>query len=279
MVRKRVQWTDAEWEQVAETVYHTRLSDPGPNLLTLINRAVSTLPKARQRKVLTVTNAQPLLALLEEKYKALKACEREIQSCRDRMEHLNGQYKDPEQIMAELSDQEVWNRFGDRIMNFVPQEDLLAQIDPELLLETIETPELASEAVRRLVEEYLRPTDTPQPQSTPEPMHKAIISKTTAAPVVPRNRMSKVVIVGCLPNQQRILKESLKTVCDVQFAGKDQSVPSGGDLYVCWVRFCSHATEKQCQIMAPVGRFLRHSGGLTKMASKIQKLMASPQEA
>lgn len=255
----RVMWTDAEWDKLADLVYPLRIKDLTSPLVTLVTKAMTGIPEDRRRALQGAHQLKPLLDRLERKFRDAKDLPAKVMSLEARLRDA----KSSDQILDELSDSEIISRYGSRFLASMTAEELLSQLSPQDILESIPLDVLVSEAARRLVSEHplIRQINlTGQP---PAPIH--------VDPV--KTRLPKVVLVGLMANQQAEVQKAVGHLADLNFVSKERNagqIPKHADIYVAWSRFCSHSVTEMCKSLARPGHYLQPTGGVGKLIEQLQ---------
>jgi len=293
---KRIRYTDAEWDNLANIIFQMRQRHPLPPLIRLITRAIQqTFPANRRRKNSDAT-LRPILERIAQKEKdqqsqlatyhrykqtidtqgRLPSQEELVASLTD--EELSG-YK--ERLTAEIYQEAATNpppELLEKIFEILPVSEVVAHYTPDELLGSIDLSIIVGRAAEGLTETWmlkglqsvLAATPIPKPHATKHPAQ----SKPPAIPSPTRIRKPRVAILGCLPNQQNIIRERLKDRAELTFVEKsrgDNAIPDGQDVILHWARFARHSAQKYATEKAKDGCILIvHHGGISKIIEKIE---------
>lgn len=260
--KRRVMWVDAEWDKLAEIVFHMRMSNTVDTVWDLANNAMSQFPENR-RRVLNRVLCGPLTDRLSVKFARLQQDAEDSVANKMAADALRGK-TDKEALLAELTDGEIRVRYGARLLDLYTPDELLNLVPNELILETIPLPTLAAETVRRYLESLSQPNE-------PVAVHVKSHHRPRQLTVHKKERLPKVAVCGCLPGQQQILKDALGEICDFSFYGNSENPQPGADFYVCWVRFVRHAVSDACKRYAKEGRYVQAVGGLTNIIERVRE--------
>lgn len=300
--KKRIEWTEEEWNLVAHTVYELRKKHPVPHIASLIDRAIKHLPEDRRRKLAGKHGIKPLLDRLSE-IEAQVPTNKEQFATSLPIEDVLGLFK--EKVLQNLSNDEIKERFRGhvlstldltdlprikRILALLPSEDIykyfgkqtLEHLTPDEVAKNFSSADLLDAlpfaAIVGFVAEHVteRAGDLLELFSflnlLPEiKKGKAPISPETTVAAPPKIRKPKVGIIGTLPGQEQILKERLQQF-DLTFVDQNQysAVLNSQDVIVIWCRFVSHSVYYAVKEKAQDCQIIEHHGGLTRMIQSIR---------
>lgn len=231
--KAKVRWTDEEWDQLASIVYLMRKNDPVPALASLVDRAMSQFPADRRRS-LTAQTMGPLVERLKTIHNDLRERADRCDILEDRLETYERETQTREEILSSISDEELLNRYGNRI--------LLKLLDTYY---AHKSSALLSQEIPRASLTHLEVIEDNRPPTAPE-------------------RKRKVVIIGPVGDQKNILQRKLSQYDLHCYKESPGSLPSA-DLYIQWIDFTNHT------IQGLPSNHVKFTGGLTRMVELIKE--------
>lgn len=115
---EKIYYSDEEWDKLTDIVFRMRASDPVPALTTLVERAMSQMPRKRK---LTTQTLGPLLERLSEKMQNLLDAERRISVLTAQLQTAQKDHTTREQVLKSLTDNEIVSLFGPRVLHKVAE--------------------------------------------------------------------------------------------------------------------------------------------------------------
>lgn len=258
-----VRWTDSEWDRFADIVFAMRINSLRPALSVLMKKAMQNMSTERRRSI-NLDQMPQLMSRLEKKVEEHKNCVRRTAE----MEKKLSEVKTAEELLEELSDSEISRLYGERFLSTMTPDELLSGLTTAELFESMKTEDLVAEAARRLASEMLMNSAG---------IRQIVVEATdrveTVLPL--RTKMPKIIIVGCKGDQHQIVRGALSHLCDLKFidSGQVPRIPTGGDIYVGWVRFVNHSDTDTCKKYSPPGNYIQHVGGVGKMIESVKNLL------
>lgn len=287
-----ITWSEEEWDRLAQAVWRCRKNDPAATLVGLVRKAISGFPVERRRNIRVVNELKPLLERLtkldEEYLEATEQAER-LQQRVDQMREAQSK----EQILADLSDDEVVDRFSNRVLSHLAPDDILKNYPPEALIEYIPLPDLVGYCVKTGLEMFTENqamlTDTLQqltdvvrrsPQATPS-RPTMPMPRPTPMPMPGTTKLPRVTVVGLLPEQQNKVESKLRGRANFNFVDKNRkadAIPDNQDFVVLAANFINHAVQEQAKKKASgtACRIIIHHGGIQTMVKKLQAVLPEP---
>ena len=232
--KNMVRWTEEEWDELSAIVFLMRRNDPIPPLTVLVERAVKQFPEDRRRKITTPNQIEPLLVRLKALNDDLRNRADKADMLEDRLETFERETQSREDILSSISDEELLNRYGNRILLKL-LDTYHAQRAASLLPQEI--PRASTNQLEQIVEDN-------RPPKAPE-------------------RKRKVVIVGPRGDQKNILQRKLSEYDLHCYKESPGSLPKA-DLYIQWIDFTNHTVQ------GLPSEHIKFTGGLNRMVELIK---------
>jgi hypothetical protein len=266
-----IDWTDSEWDTLAEAVWRVRKNNPALNLVELLQKVQSNLTLERRRRVSSVKEIGPILNRLVEKDKSLmnehnarialeKQFEEFKEESKEEINSLNEQLRavpTREEILGTLTNQEVQEFFKEKILSLVKPEELIAKFDIKTIISHLPLPQVL-EHVTNLTTDFLLKAQEKAlekekvEEKSPEPTLALKMPKkpTLPTPKVRSIKLPKITIIGLLTKQERIFEKKLGKRAQLCFVDKDKNrtgeiVPKQQDLVFLMANFISHTLSDQ----------------------------------
>ena len=276
---KNIMWTDEEWDKLADFVHRARRKNPVPSIGTHIKSAMPQFPEDRRRN-LTTNNIDPLLDRLREKDRESQAALELVPRLKDRLAQLD-QVPTKEDILQNLSDEEVCRHFQQRILDLVSPNDVISSFDLEDVLASVPTSTLVGYTATRVMEHL---------ESNASGLQEAFMSLSAATggkkatPTVVSSppgqkkvqiKKPRIAILGMKPNQTQIVEQQINGRADVVFIPKDMKSNSVrtmvADIFLLWGSFCSHQDQVHVKARAKQlgAKFVVYHGGMAKLIETI----------
>jgi hypothetical protein len=257
-----ISWTDAETDKLADAVAHARMKDPTASFIELVRTAVQThLPDKRRREIKSVQMIPVLVQRVQHKLIEIKTDAGSVQSMKDQL----AARKTADEVLSNLSDFEITQRFGGRVIALMTPATLVANFTTQQLLDGIPVADLAAEAMRRYVMEACGPRT-----------QEYEIVKPPAQQVSPRRATKPhVLFVGLKPEQFSHVVEALNEIADCYYAAAGDKPAGKYDLVLLWTKFVSHSDENHAKTLVTMDKILRRSGGLTAMIDSVRSIVMS----
>ena len=283
--KTRIDWTDAEWDHLADLVESMRRNNPEPPLSCLITRALAQFPKERRRKLTGTKQMEPLVNRLKERYQTLT-------SAKDDLERLLQKVAEQEsapskqEILESLTDDEIVQNFSQRVLDALVPAEIFAYFPTEALLESIPNSTLIAYTIQKILEGFSETSNNFNRSfgdlgNAIQTLKRENKSAVTPSIPVPRpivfNKKPRVTVVGMIGDQPVALESRLAGRANFNFMDKDQaktSIPSSSDIVVFWARFCSHKIQNQIKnSLPPSCRLITHHGGIHKLAETLDAML------
>jgi len=294
--RNLVSWSDEEWDRLAVAVWRARKNDPSETLIGLVKKVMMQFPENRRRTIRVLNEIKPLV-------ERLQACDAKIETVSDDLEfsklriaELESQkQKIPsrDEILGTLTDEEILQHFGQRVLHLHSPDEILKQYSTDVLLSNIQTPDIVAYAFKAGVEMFL---DSQREVAGAVRELTAIVkqasstsNKTTThgskPPMpIPRptpSKLPKVTIVGLLGNQQIKVEERLAGRANFNFVDKNRrvdAIPIGQDVVLLAANFISHALHSAAKkaVDGTNTKLIIHHGGVDMLVRKLDSILPQP---
>lgn len=236
-MKKRVEWTDAEWNKVVNEAFRLRFKRPFQPVTKLIDSVIKQLPVERRRSAMSVR------VELERRLKIKMA---------DAYEKLT-------------TSEDLERRYRDVKGKSV--EELIRDHDPNQVLEMLPLAQVAGYATSKLLTEWT------ELKSQLQKEERSRVQKENKEPEQETKKKPRVLLVGFKREQVKIVRSKIKVEASVFELPKSRShMPVGNyDLAIIWTDFVSHTmtdSSKGCNY--PVRWF---SGGLNKAIEIISEAL------
>ena len=129
--RRIVVWTDAEWDQLADLVWRARKKNPVPPIGSLIKKALAQFPADRKRN-LSGGYILPLTERLARKDEILFRALDELAKIKAKL-GVDGEIHTKEEILSELTDEEIAANFKERILKSLTDEEVCLQFRAKII--------------------------------------------------------------------------------------------------------------------------------------------------
>lgn len=291
--RQIVSWSDDEWDQLAEAVWRSRKNDPAETLIGLVKKVMPAFPEARRRNIRVLNEIKPLIERLQRTDEEMLHKLEEGELAKLRVEELESQHQavpTREDILGAMTDEEVLQQFGQRVLHLCSPEEILKEYPAETLLANLPISEIAGQAIKSGVESFM---DTQRElldavrelSATTRQLNTAKSSAQRPSIPTPRPqpslRLPKVTVVGLLANQQAKVKERLEGRANFNFVDKNRkadAIPADQDVILLAANFISHAMQDAAKkrVQGTNTRLVVHHGGVDMLVRKLDSLL--PQE-
>lgn len=178
-------------------------------------------------------------------------------------------------VLSELDDEEAFRRFKHLVLKRVGIQDVLPMFPVEDLLSSIYFPEVAAYVATRQAEtlEFIKQRCFDVP-----PLPALPVTQPQQLPQYTHIRLPRVMIAGCIPKQEVILRKALSQEVELRFSDKDKRFSKSdlpdADLFIVWVDFVPHnvcsAYDKAKTVF--------HKGGIKEMISTIRRMIYKIQD-
>jgi hypothetical protein len=282
-VRETIRWTDDEWDRLATIVFGLRLKHPELSLIDCAARAQEQFPAERRRKLPHTQSLQPLIRRLVSIGELVRAAASEA----DRLRDAIASRPTFEDELAALGEDQIVERFRGVVMRHLSLQEVFEHFPLPTILQSLSDEEILGHASKRLIALVQALQELQKvPQSVPDiPPAAAGIYQTSPAPPLahgmggPPKPKPTVIFIGLKGDQPSHISAQVGNKARLRFieTGSRQRlvVPTNGDLYVLWARFCSHDTQMELQRAVPKERCVIHHGGLNNMAAIVVKKLAT----
>lgn len=282
--RHYIVWTDAEWDKLTEHVWTLRKNNPAEPLLDMARRALPQFPKERQRVIRAAKEIEPLIERLKQRDELAAATTAEAQRLRQQVQQLTEQAAkliSSEEVLGTLTDAEVVERYGKRVLQIMTPDEVLCGYPVEALLSYVPNVELIAQAARvqaealesqqGLAESIRELTAALRSRPASTPMPQRVI---TAA----RSTLPRVTVVGLLPAQQAEVESRLRGRAQFCFVDKNRTdgaaIPDNQDVILLAANFIGHGMQELARRkVGPQTRLVIHHGGISTIARKLDELL------
>jgi hypothetical protein len=281
--RSMIIWTEDEWDKLAELVWRMRKNAPSDTLVSLAKRAMSQFPQDRQRNIRVNNELKPLIERLKIQDEQLLKLQDECNSLKARLENTQ-EAPSRDEILDSLDDEEVYIRFGDRVLAALTPHEVISRYSQEMLLEHVQLPDMAGALVRGLLESWSSQKEDTELTSTLKDLRAAIAAnsnkpKMPTPQVRPQaTRLPKVTVIGMKSNQMQEVQKRLGDRVNFNFVDKNRkadAIPTSQDVIVLWASFVTHAMQDQAKKAAANGtKLIVHHGGVEKMIKEIEGVLS-----
>jgi len=127
----RISWSDAEWDQLADLVWRARKKNPIPPIGKLVKKAIAQFPADRKRN-LSSNSIAPLLERLAKKDEILFHALDELSKIKAKL-GTSGQIQTKDEVLADLTDDEVLQHFKNRVLTLLTDEDTLHHFKSKII--------------------------------------------------------------------------------------------------------------------------------------------------
>lgn len=287
--RLMIQWEETEWDQLTDIVWRARKNDPSETLIGLVKKAMSQFPEKRRRNIRVLKEIEPLQQRLQAKDEAILASLEAYELAKLRIEELEvHQQAAPsrDEVLGTLTDEEILQHYGQRVLHLYSPDEILRQYSPEVLLSNVQPADLAAQAIKTGVEMFL---DTQkelvgavrQLSATVERQQPRTITHGKPSMPMPRpigSKLPKVTVVGLLSNQQAKVEERLSGRANFNFVDKNRKadgIPENQDVILLAANFISHAMQEAAKkrVNGTATRLIVHHGGVDMLVRKLDAIL------
>lgn len=287
--RVMISWEDSEWDQLAELVWRARKNDPTETLIGLVKKVMSHFPEKRRRNIRVMKEVEPLRERLQKRDEAMLAAIEDFEIAKLRIIELEShQQKIPtrDEVLGTLTDEEILQHYGQRVLHLYSPDEILRQYTPEILLSNVHTADIAAHALKAGVEMFL---DTQRElvgavrELTSTVAQQRTTTHGTTKPSMPMprpipTRLPKVTVVGLLANQQAKVQERLSGRANFNFVDKNRkadAIPENQDVIVLAANFISHAMQEAAKkrVNGTATKLVVHHGGVDMLVRKLDALL------
>lgn len=249
-------FTEDEWNLLAKTVWEIRKNDPTVRLIDATNTAMDSLPKERR---LVLHNGNQL-KIIYDKLTEIDTNYRKNSEEYEALSDLSKEIKSKEEILRDLNYQDLVS-LKKRVLDICNPDELLEFIPKESVLETVSVPEIMSCLYNRTLEHM----EDVVSKNTAELLESIRVRESHVEKKL-NVKMPRILIVGLLGDQQRIIQQKLNKEFIVKFQDKNnQSIQGEQDLTLIFANFVSHSLTNQA---SKVKFAIVHHGGITKAVDK-----------
>lgn len=288
--RLMIQWEDAEWDQLSDLVWRARKNDPTETLIGLVKKVMSQFPEKRRRNIRVLKEIEPLQQRLQKRDEEILASLEAYEYAKLRIIELEQHQQavpSRDEVLGTLTDEEILQHYGQRVLHLYSPDDILKQYSPEVLLSNIQPADLAAQAIKTGVEMFLdtqkelvgavrqltaavrqqQPRTTTHGNKPSIPMPRPIGSK-----------LPKVTVVGLLANQQAKVEERLSGRANFNFVDKNRKadgIPEGQDVILLAANFISHAMQSAAKkrVSGTTTKLVVHHGGVDMLVRKLDDIL------
>lgn len=290
--RTFISWTEAEWDQIADTVWRARKNDPSETLVGLTRKVMDILPKERRRNIRTANELKQLVERLRVRDETLLMNSDDLEFYKLQIyefEAKQQQIPSREQIISDLTDEEILLRFGEKVLQNCSPQEVISRYPTDALLSTVPAVEavgyflklgieMFADSQKQLVGAIQELTATVRHQNERSVTGSA--GKPSIPMPKPKTRLPKVTVVGLLANQQAKVQEGLEGRAVFNFLDKNRkpdasAIPDGQDIVVLAANFITHSMQEAAKkkIKGTDTRLIVHHGGLETMIRKLDEIL------
>lgn len=288
--RTFIAWTDEEWSQLAEMVWRARKNDPTETLVGLIRKVMDILPKERRRNIRTANEIKPLVERLRIRDEELAANSDDLEFYKlqvSEFEAKHQQLPSREQIISDLTDEEILLRFGEKVLQNCSPQEVISRYPTDALLSSVPAVEaigyflklgieMFADSQNQLVGAIRELTATVQKNAPTQ----SIGEKPSIPTPRPKTRLPKVTVVGLLPNQQAKIQSALDSRAAFNFLDKNRkpdasAIPDGQDVVILAANFITHSMQEAAKkkTKGTETRLIVHHGGVETMIRKLDEVL------
>lgn len=271
--RKKISWTDEEWEKIVDLFWVIRKNNPKEALSTFYDNVMAQLPEHRRRPF-----QQPIIERIAELVKKRNdeviSHAEEVPNLQKRIEGL--QSKNGNGTAYEITDHELLTKYQTKILQLTSARDLFSRFSPEDLLSEIPTDKLLRVAIARIF------SDLYKRQSYLDEMMKSIMEKVQIVPqsieVQQKERPPRVVLVGFLGQQAREMEMKFKKRAKFHAIDKNRqsgTIPQNADVITVLNSFVSHhgILDQVAKEEARGTLVLRIDGGISEAKRRLDEVL------
>jgi len=245
--KRRVTWTEEEWDDLTAYLRDRRLANARDSLTAFYDDAMKRLPENRRRPIqgpVIADFSERVEQLVSEDTQKLAAAETEIAKLQDTVEKLQAKLEsapkvpDKEEIVSKLTDHEILTRFGTRVLKQMTPAELGSHFAVSELLESLPTEQLVSAAIGRVFH------DVEARQVHIANMLQQVVQHSnggsTTAPKA--HAKKKVLLIGFKRNQVEEIKLKFGHRAKFEFIDEDRrgAIPHNVALILVFASFVSH---------------------------------------
>lgn len=290
---KKIVWTDEEWDRLADLVWRVRKNEPTESLVGICKRVMPQFPAERRRIIRVNNDILPLIARLTERDEETLKTADELEKTKHKVEQLQAQIAripTREEVLGTLTDEEVIQHYGQRLLEILTPEDLLSSLPHEAILSYFPTNELAAHLVRSALETYqdtqrellgaMRELTTVVKE---QQQHKPAPHRPSMPLPKPQVRLPRVTVVGLLPIQQGTVETKLKGRANFNFVDKNRkpdnsAIPDNQDVILLAANFINHSMQDLAKRKAQgtQTKVILHHGGIDTLIRRLDGLLPQP---
>ena len=272
--RKKIIWTDQEWEKIVDLFWVIRKNNPKEAISTFYDNVMAQLPENRRRPF-----QQPIIEriaeLVKKKNDEVISQADEVPNLQKRIEGLLP--KNGNGTAYEITDHELLTKYQTKILQLTSVRDLFSRFSPEDLLSEIPTDKLLRVAIARIF------SDLDKRQSYLDEMMKSILEKVQIVPqqsaeAQQKERPPRVVLVGFLGQQAREMEMKFKKRAKFHAIDKNRqsgTLPQNADVITVLNSFVSHhgILDQVAKEEARGTLVLRIDGGLSEAKRRLDEVL------
>lgn len=283
--KKFVQWDDDETEFLALEMHRMRRSDPGAQVVHLLNEAQKQLPANRHRNITTVSQFEPVLRKLTEVDAQVWNDHEHMLKYREKVQEQKGAPTRAE-VFASATEEELVEFFQDRVLDNALPIEIVERLGAQAVLEMLPLSQIAAFVMVKQMECFGRLNDV---EDLMWDIYARFDQKDSGQKASPISRQAqeresngfakkpKVVFYGLLPRQQQAVMARLGGKVSFHFVDKKReqdAVPPSADIIIFWARYCSHSLQNTVRRDIPDGcEFVLHHGGVGEMVAKVNECL------
>lgn len=279
--RRKVSWTEAEEQFLANLVVPMRLESPEPLLTELCRRAQEQLPEHRHRTIDTAHNIKPLVLRIKQGLQQVKDQAEKAQSepSIDRIEAAPPPILTPDEVLESMSDEALLYYLSSREISLPALLPLLTDKLVKRLeaqgSKKVEEPETRKlevrlEGLERKIDQALNAMSSiVRQQSHPE------VNGTHASPKEETKKLPRIAILGPRKDQFDELERVCRKHVRLRWITKDSRTPNfnpSDDWVFLFTKWIGHDLQDQAEKAVGKQKIILHPGSITTAIDAIINL-------
>lgn len=278
--RNFVFWTNEEWDALTDLVWKARKNNPSRTIVQLCNDVMSSFPEDRRRTIRLTSDIKPLIKKIkikDEEFSDYTVLQKRLQETEATLEKVPTK----KEILDALTDEEVVETFGTRVLHALTPDEILRHYSPEMLLSYVPMPLTLNHLMTSFWESYqqshvsLLSAIRELIVITKENQQRPVAAQPHRPLTTPR--LPKVTVVGLLPNQQTIVENALKNKARLTFVDKNRkadkdAIQDNQDIIVLAANFISHSMYDLAKrkVLGTTTNLITHHGGISNLVQKVE---------
>jgi hypothetical protein len=298
--RSVVRWDDDEWDELAKRVWKKRARHPDMTLCQLIAAVQDQpdWPADRKRKILALTQAQPLLKRLRDMdIKMVETIEHDLPAIQQTVDSLRTR-PDKDQLLESLPDQEIFRRFGETVLGFLTPSEIIQRFSAEEILSSFSAEQVFGYVGKAIFDEMgsirmkvdrqefeLRQMDSRRAgpfsgaaaPARPNGKPAAPTTPTAAAVIAPEKPTLAVVGIQHhqVPVMQSYLGSKFEIIHSPKANNKEECTEIDADYIVVWELHVPGVQRAFLKKKTPHERLISHRGTFNQLVDRLNEMHAT----